>query len=116
MYEDGEYPANVCVDQVSESRYRTSWECFSLFLPFLCGEKKKDNLFSRFWETLPKKICQSISLTGLIWHAIMPLAQPTTRGGAVAARRAHNPKVPGSSPGPATDKNAPFQAYFCFKI
>ncbi len=24
------------------------------------------------------------------------------RGGAVAARRAHNPKVPGSSPGPAT--------------
>ena len=26
----------------------------------------------------------------------------TLRGGAVAARRAHNPKVPGSSPGPAT--------------
>ena len=27
------------------------------------------------------------------------------RGGAVAARRAHNPKVAGSSPAPATNKN-----------
>jgi hypothetical protein len=27
------------------------------------------------------------------------------RGGAVAARRAHNPKVPGSNPGPATEEN-----------
>ena len=26
------------------------------------------------------------------------------RGGAEAARRAHNPKVPGSNPGPATEK------------
>ncbi len=42
------------------------------------------------------------ALTGKSRHAIMPLAQLTTRGGAVAARRAHNPKVPGSSPGPAT--------------
>ncbi len=29
------------------------------------------------------------------------------RGGAVAARRAHNPKVPGSSPGPATNFMSP---------
>jgi hypothetical protein len=28
----------------------------------------------------------------------------TMRGGAEAARRAHNPKVPGSNPGPATQK------------
>src|SRR5688572_10589188 len=28
------------------------------------------------------------------------------RGGAVAARRAHNPKVAGSSPAPATNKTA----------
>jgi hypothetical protein len=27
------------------------------------------------------------------------------RGGAVAARRAHNPKVAGSSPAPATSKD-----------
>ena len=27
------------------------------------------------------------------------------RGGAVVARRAHNPKVVGSSPAPATNKN-----------
>ena len=35
-----------------------------------------------------------------------------SRGGAVAARRAHNPKVVGSNPTPATNqaryKNAPF--------
>ena len=50
------------------------------------------------------EFCEDLkfNLTGLIWHAIMPLALQTTRGGAVAARRAHNPKVPGSSPGPAT--------------
>ena len=36
-----------------------------------------------------------------------------TRGGAVAARRAHNPKVPGSSPGPATNKKR--QHRFCLK-
>ena len=42
-------------------------------------------------------------LTGLSGYAIMPLAQSTTRGGAVAARRAHNPKVTGSSPVPATE-------------
>lgn len=32
---------------------------------------------------------------------------PTTRGGAEAARVAHNHKVPGSSPGPATKKRVP---------
>ena len=32
------------------------------------------------------------------------LGLKTMRGRAVAARRAHNPEVPGSSPGPATEK------------
>lgn len=38
------------------------------------------------------------------WHvrAIMFSCSLILRGGAVAARWAHNPKVPGSSPGPAT--------------
>jgi hypothetical protein len=34
----------------------------------------------------------------------------TTRGGAEAARRAHNPKVRGSSPLPATKKTIAFRA------
>ncbi len=33
---------------------------------------------------------------------------PTTRDGAAAARVAHNHEVPGSSPGPATNKSDPF--------
>ena len=39
------------------------------------------------------------------------------RGGAVAARRAHNPKVIGSNPVPATRKQkAPNWVLFCFKL
>src|SRR4029079_3351488 len=36
-----------------------------------------------------------------------PTMQPPSRGGAVVARRAHNPKVGGSNPSPAT--NSAFQ-------
>jgi hypothetical protein len=53
-------------------------------------------------------------LTEGIRHAIISLAQQTTRGGAVAARRAHNPKVPGSSPGPATNDKKTACAVFLF--
>ena len=35
------------------------------------------------------------------------------RGGAVAARRAHNPKVAGSNPAPAI-KTGTFECLFCF--
>ncbi len=35
------------------------------------------------------------------------------RGGAVVARRAHNPKVVGSSPAPATKKAVDFSTAFC---
>ena len=35
-------------------------------------------------------------------HGIIGGLNQTMRGGAVAARRAHNPKVAGSSPAPAT--------------
>ncbi len=37
------------------------------------------------------------------------------RGGAVAARRAHNPKVAGSNPAPAT-KRALFSAFLLLKV
>ena len=37
------------------------------------------------------------------------------RGRAVAARRAHNPEVAGSSPVPATRKNVLKRAFFAFK-
>ncbi len=43
-----------------------------------------------------------IVLTPLRYRAIIMIA---TRGGAVAARRAHNPKVVGSNPTPATNSN-----------
>ena len=36
------------------------------------------------------------------------------RGGAVAARRAHNPKVAGSSPAPATNKDCEQITVFAF--
>ena len=38
------------------------------------------------------------------------------RGGAVAARRAHNPKVAGSSPAPATNKDHDLFVVFVFKV
>ena len=40
-----------------------------------------------------------------------------SRDGAVVARRAHNPKVTGSSPVPATDKSFKhsLEAFFCSK-
>jgi hypothetical protein len=37
-------------------------------------------------------------------HGIIGGLNQSMRGGAVAARRAHNPKVAGSSPAPATKK------------
>jgi hypothetical protein len=39
----------------------------------------------------------------------------TLRGGAVVARRAHNPKVIGSSPIPATKKSRHFAGFFILK-
>ncbi len=44
----------------------------------------------------------------LFWLVGWPANQlaPTTRGGAAAARMAHNHEVAGSSPAPATKKNA----------
>ena len=41
-------------------------------------------------------------LTSHIMHGIIGGLNQSMRGGAVAARRAHNPKVAGSSPAPAT--------------
>ena len=38
------------------------------------------------------------------------------RGGAEAARRAHNPKVRGSNPLPATLKKAPRKVLFCLIV
>ena len=43
-------------------------------------------------------------LTSPIRHGIIGGLNQSMRGGAVAARRAHNPKVAGSSPAPATYK------------
>ena len=37
-----------------------------------------------------------------LFHATALLGRASTRGGAVAARRAHNPKVDGSNPSAAT--------------
>ena len=41
-------------------------------------------------------------LTTYCMHGIIGGLNQSMRGGAVAARRAHNPKVAGSSPAPAT--------------
>ncbi len=51
-------------------------------------------------DMLMKKIEFLLDSDSSLWY----YRRSSMRGGAVAARRAHNPKVAGSSPAPATEK------------
>ena len=54
------------------------------------------------WSLWPVHELPICCLTLSCMHGIIGGLNQTMRGGAVAARRAHNPKVAGSSPAPAT--------------
>jgi hypothetical protein len=60
----------------------------SLFIVLLLVDERKFFIFA------PTKSCTGLDLKKIL------------RGGAVVARWAHNPKVVGSNPAPATNQNA----------
>jgi len=69
-----------------------------------------------FLIQLPRERCLAIGLANIGIRSGMKFLSRFNRYRTNAICRVHNPKVPGSSPGPATYKKTPEQAFFRLRV